>query len=194
MIESFLATMSSAEQQVSFSQLLKPGSYCLAALPLFYLGTSRVAAQVCDARVGKVWLILSGLYLLVATNVLLQGDVEFILWVRPIFKENHWYEYRRFIQIAVMAAVCIALVTWLRRRRWSQRDGTTCSCPYAMLKTAAAGTAGVYFLKFISFHYTDILLNALWLNHSSASWAELGFVCMVGLGTVGALAAGARDV
>jgi hypothetical protein len=38
-------------------------------------------------------------------------------------------------------------------------------------------------LRYVSFHYTDLVLNAVWLNHSVASWMELASLGLVALAT-----------
>ena len=42
-----------------------------------------------------------------------------------------------------------------------------------LLLAGASGTLGVHLLRYVSFHYTDIALNAVWLDHSLGSWVEL---------------------
>ncbi len=194
MIESLFSVVFNEEERTTLTQLLKPAGYCLAALPLFHLSTSRAVVQGIDACVRKILFLLSGLYLLVAVNVVVQGDVLFIHWLRQIFKENNWYEYRRVVQMAWLFTLIFGLGAWFFRRPGLDQEAAQFSVARTLLLASAVGTTGVYILKFISFHYTDLLLNTLWLNHTTAIWIELAALGLAGLGTGVALKEGRGHV
>ena len=194
MIEAFLDVVGASTEPLNLMQSLKSAGYCLAAAPLFYLGISSAAVHRIDTRVQQVWTLLSGLYLLIAANVLVSGDVLFIQWLRPIFKAQHWYEYRRLFQIAFLVTAGLGLAFWLLSRPWQEIQASRKNCARALLWSAVLGTSGVYFLRFVSFHYTDLVLNARWLNQSTATWAEIGFLGLAGLGTVVAMSGRSDDV
>ena len=191
MIEALLDVAGAAPEPLNLMQSLKPAGYCLAAAPLFYLGTSSSTARRTDVRVQRVWILLSGLYLILAANALVQGDAMFIQWLRPIFKAHRWYEYRRLLQLAFLTTAGLALALWLLCRPWPEPEISREVCARALLWSAVIGAFGLYVLRFVSFHYTDLVLNARWLNHSTASWAEVAFLGLAGLGT--ALAMTGRD-
>lgn len=194
MIEAFLDVAGAWAEPLNLMQSLKPAGYCLAAAPLFYLGISSSAVRRSDIRVQRVWMLLSGLYLLLAANALVSGDALFIQWLRPIFKAQHWYESRRLFQIAFLVTAGLGLAFWLLSRPWQELQASREHCARALLWSAVLGTSGVYFLRFVSFHYTDLVLNARWLNQSTATWAEIGFVGLAGLGTVIAMPGRSDDV
>jgi hypothetical protein len=194
MIEPLFAVFFTEEKRTILAQLLKPVAYFLAALPLFHLSTSRAVVHGIDACVRKIWFLLGGLYMFVAANALVQGDALFIHWLRQIFKENNWYEYRRVAQIVLLSTLIFGLGAWVFRKPGLGQEATQFSVARTLLLASAAGTTGVYILKFISFHYTDILLNTLWLNHSTAIWIELAALGLAGLGTGVALKEGRGHV
>ena len=47
----------------------------------------------------------------------------------------------------------------------------------------AGGTLVLHLLRYVSFHYTDLALNAHWLGHSVASWVEAGSLGLVAVGS-----------
>ena len=192
MIEDFLGVVGAAAEPLNLMQSLKPVAYCLAAAPLLYLSTSSSTVQRVDVRVRRVWILLSGLYLLLAANALVQGDTLLIQWLRPIFKAHRWYDYRRLLQLALLTTAGLGLALWLLCRPWPKPEVSRGTCARTLLWSAVFGALGVYMLRFVSFHYTDLVLNARWLNHSTASWAELAFLGLAGLGTAVAMS-GRRD-
>lgn len=141
-------------------------AYLLAALVCAYLGRS---ARLAQRTLQMIWLQVGGLYLLAAASALLQGDVLWLRWARAYARAHRAYDERRPLQFAVLLALLLLLAAgW----RWLQQANGY-GLPQTLLLAGASGTLGVHLLRYVSFHYTDIALNAVWLDHSLGSWVEL---------------------
>lgn len=142
--------------------------YGLAALVCGYLGSSQRLAQRTQRQVQQLWLWLCALYLLAASSALVQGDGLWVRWVRTFAREQQAYGGRRLLQgAALLALVLLIAAGWKRHRQ---------TAPSLSLRTlvlaGACGTLVLHALRYVSFHYTDLALNSLWLNHSLAHWLE----------------------
>lgn len=194
MIE-YLATLILVEKDsTSLAQILKPAGYCLAALPLFLLGTSDAVMQYADIRVRNLLLLLSALYLLVAAIGFVQADVRFVLWVRRLLKMHRLYEYRRAFQVLFLTISVFLVARYLLREPGAGQVVEPPRAVQLLLMTSAIGTGSVYLLKFVSFHYTDLVLNGVWMRHSIVTWIELACVGLVGLATGVFFGGGRKDV
>ena len=168
----------------TLTDALKPLAFCLAAWVCFLLGTSPGMAQRTPARLRKLWLLLCPLYLLVAANSLLQGDVLWVQWARSFSRAHQMYEERRFFQLLALAALALlAAKLWQSSRPRQHQHQASVSVLQRMLLTGAAGTLALLLLRFVSFHYIDLVLNATWWHHSLASWAEAASLGLAGLAT-----------
>jgi hypothetical protein len=166
------------------SDYYKPLVYALAALVCFLLGTSPGLAQRTPARLRQLWLLLCPLYLLVAANALVQGDVLWVQWARTFARANHVYEERRVVQLAALLVLLVlASKAWPQLQRTQHRAPSRAPVLHSLLRTAGTGTLALLLLRYVSFHYTDLALNALWLNHSLASWVEGTCLAMAGAAT-----------
>lgn len=168
----------------TLTNTLKPLAFGLAAWVCFLLGTSQGMAQRTPARLRKLWLLLCPLYLLVAANSLLQGDVLWVQWARSFSRAHDVYEERRFFQLLALAALALlAAKVWQSSRQRQHPQQARVSVLQRMLLTGAAGTLALLLLRFVSFHYIDLALNATWWHHSLASWAEAASLGLAGLAT-----------
>lgn len=162
----------------------KPLAFGLAALVCFLLGTSTGLAQRTPARLRQLWLLLCPLYLLVAANSLVQGDVLWVQWARSFFRAQHFYEERRLLQLLALAVLLLlASKVWQLSQRLQQPQQTRTSVLHRMLLAGAAGTLALLLLRYVSFHYVDLVLNTFWLHHSVASWVEAASLGLVGVAT-----------
>jgi hypothetical protein len=168
-----LQNLLSDEVRAAMADGYKPLAYGLSALGCFVLGTSPNLALRTPLRLRQIWMLLCPLYLLVAANCLVQGDVLWVQWARSFARAQHLYEERRLFQLAAL----LGLVLWASKA-WQQYQQVRLRLPartpvlHGMLLTGAAGTLTLLLLRYVSFHYTDLALNAVWLNHSAASWME----------------------
>ena len=162
----------------------KPLAYGLAALVCFVLGTSPGMALRTPARLRRLWLLLCPLYLLVAANSLVQGDVLWVQWARSIARAQHVYEERRPLQLAAMLVLLVlASMLWQLYQRAQRQAVERAPLLQRMLLTGATGTLALLLLRYVSFHYTDQLLNTVLLHHSVASWVEGLSLGLAGLAT-----------
>ena len=162
----------------------KPLAFGLAALVCFLLGTSPSLAQRTPARLRQLWLLLCPLYLLVAANSLVQGDVLWVQWARSVARAQQVYEERRFFQLlALVVLAVLASKIWQLSQRLQRPHQTRTSVLHRMLLAGAAGTLALLLLRYVSFHYVDLVLNTFWLHHSVASWVEAASLGLVGVAT-----------
>jgi hypothetical protein len=118
----------------------------------------------------------------VAASCLVHGDTLWVEWARAFAKHLHWYELRRVIQLGMLLALVVGLSLALRwQRRGSPLGGEGRDALRSLMLAGAAGTVGLYVLRYVSFHYTDLALSAKVLGHSVALWVEFGSLGMVGL-------------
>jgi hypothetical protein len=162
----------------------KPLAYGMAALVCFLLGTSPGMAQRTAARLRRLWLLLCPLYLLVAANSLLQGDVLWVQWARTFARQQNLYEERRLFQLlALLVLFLLASKAWQLGHSVQRPQTTRAPALQRMLLTGAAGTLALLLLRYVSFHYIDLVLNTFWLHHSVASWVEGASLGLAGLAT-----------
>jgi cytochrome bd-type quinol oxidase subunit 2 len=153
--------------------------YLLAALVCAWLGSSASLAQRTPRRLQTLWLLLGALYLLAAASALLQGDVWWVHWAREQARAQQAYGERRWLQIAALLLLLLLLgAAWKRVRRAAGAGALR-----GLLLAGACATLGLHLLRYVSFHYTDLALNAVWLGHSLGSWAELAALALAGAGT-----------
>ncbi len=174
----------SAEGWDDLSDWPRPLAYALAAMVCALLGTSRNLALRTSPRIHQLWLGLCPLYLLIAASSLVRGDVLWVQWARKLFREQHLYEQRRLFQLAaLLTLVLLAWAAWQQCLR--MQSHTTChvSVLRNMILTGAGGTLSLYLLRYVSFHHTDLALNAILLGHSVASWVEYASLGLAALGT-----------
>jgi hypothetical protein len=166
------------------SDLFKPLIFGLAALVCFLLGTSPSLALRTPARLRQLWLLLCPLYLLVAANSLVQGDLLWVQWARSFARSHQLYEERRVFQLLALAVlVLLAAKPWQQHQRRQPTPVARTSALQRMLRTGATGTLALLLLRYVSFHYTDLVLNSFWLQHSVASWVEAACLGLVALAT-----------
>lgn len=162
----------------------KPLAYCLAALVCVLLATSQSLALRTPMRLRRVWLMLCPLYLLAGANSLVQGDVLWVQWARNFARQQQFYEGRRAFQLlALLLLAVLATALWrVYQNRQPVRQASV-SMLHRMLLIGASGTLGLLLLRFVSFHYIDLVLNAYWLHHSVSSWVEVTSLGLAGLAT-----------
>jgi cytochrome bd-type quinol oxidase subunit 2 len=157
----------------------RPLAYVILAVVCAYLGSSAILAQRTQRNVQQLWLTLCPLYLLAACNALLHLDTEWVLWARTIARDQNIYELRRLFQLAVLlTSMALLAVGWKSLHRTRS--------PFTLrtfLLAGACGTLVLHLLRYVSFHYTDLALNFIWLDHSVASWIEFSSIGLVGVGT-----------
>jgi hypothetical protein len=164
---------------------LRPLVYSVAAAGCFQLGISASVTRYASARLQKIWFWLCPLYLLVAASCLLHGDTLWVQWARAFAKNQQVYEFRRFVQVGMLFALIVGLSLVLRRQRWkAPLRGERPDTLRRLMLAGAAGTVGLYILRYLSFHFTDLVLSANLLRHSVAFWVEFGSLGMVGLTSV----------
>jgi hypothetical protein len=124
-------------------------------------------------------LLLSALYLLAACNALLHADTAWVLWARSVARAHDSYEQRRLFQSIMLLALLLLLAAGWKSL---QRTLHTRSLQTFMV-VGACGTLVLHILRYVSFHYTDLALNAMLLNHSVASWIEFSSLVLVATGS-----------
>lgn len=157
----------------------RPLAYVLSAAVCAYLGSSANLAQRTQRSVQQLWLLLSPLYLLAACNALLHIDSEWVLWVRAMAREQHAYESRRLFQLTMLLALLVFLAAGWQSLHRARNTFTL----RTLILAGACGTLVLHLLRYVSFHYTDLAINFIWLDHSVASWIEFTSLGLVGAGT-----------
>lgn len=158
---------------------LRALAYGVAAMGCAMLGTARGLALRTPRALQRLWLPLCGMYLLLAASALVQGDVLWVGWMRDLAREQHAYEWRRLLQLGMLLAVLLLAVAGWKKLRLA--------CDLLSLRTlllaGVCGTLALHVLRYVSFHYSDLALNAVWLGHSVATWFECGCLALAGTGT-----------
>ncbi len=166
------------------TEWLRPLAYGLAALVFAWLGSSQSMALRTPNRTHSLWVRVSALYLLIAASCLVQSEVLWVHWARDFAREQQVYGDRRWFQLlALLALALLAWVTWQRYGRVQRQTASRRSVLRNMLLTGIGITLGLYVLRHVSFHYTDLALNALLLGHSLGTWLELVSLGLAGLAT-----------
>ncbi len=173
-----------AESWDDLSDWPRPLAYGLAAMVCAVLSTSRNLTLRTSPRVHQLWLGLCPLYLLIAASALVRGDVLWVQWARKFFREQHLYEQRRLFQLAaLLTLVLLAWAAWQQHLRTQSCMACRASVLRNMILTGAGGTLSLYLLRYVSFHHTDLALNAILSGHSVASWVEYVSLGLVAMGT-----------
>lgn len=134
------------------------------------------------ARLRQLWLLLCPLYLLVAANSLLQGDVLWVQWIRTLAREQQVYEQRRFFQLlTLLVLVLLTAKIWQLCQRVQHPMAPRTPVLHRILVTGASGTLALLLMRYVSFHYIDLVLNAYWLHRSVASWIEFASLGLAAL-------------
>jgi hypothetical protein len=154
-------------------------AYTLAALICAYLGGSPRLMPRTQHKLRMLWLQLGVLYLLVATSALFQGDELWLRWAREYARAHDLYNERRPFQFAVLLALLLLfMASWKLLKEAAGTDVLR-----IVVLAGACGTLSVHLLNYISFHYTDLALNAFWMDHSIGTWVELASLSLAGTGT-----------
>ena len=154
-------------------------AYTLATLICAYLGGSPRLVQRTQRKLRMLWLQLGVLYLLAATSALFQGDELWLHWAREYASAHDAYDERRPLQFTVLLVLFFLFVaSW---KLLKEAVGT--DVLRVVVLAGACGTVTVHLLNYVSFHYTDIVLNAFWMDHSIGAWVELASLSLVGAGT-----------
>jgi fucose 4-O-acetylase-like acetyltransferase len=151
-------------------------AYTLVALICTILGGS---PRMVPRKLRMLWLQLGVLYLLAAINALFQGDELWLHWAREYARAHDSYNERRPFQFAVLLALLLLFAaSWKLLRKAADTDVLR-----IVVLTGACGTLSVHLLSYVSFHYTDLVLNAFWMDHSISTWVELASLSLTGTGT-----------
>jgi hypothetical protein len=159
-----------------------------AACALACLTAGRIGFGDSNGRVTSrpwtFWNCTTILLLLLAFNAILQLDQEFVVWARNVAKSGGWYPWRRPLQIAVLSALACGAATLIalaNQYNWH---------PHFSTSRAIAG-CGLFILltllsfRFVSWHYTDQLLNSRLSNFRIGRLTELlGLVVVATGGTL----------
>ncbi len=154
-------------------------AYVVYATVCGYLGLSESVALQTQHTVQKLWLLLCPLYLLAACNALLHLDAEWVLWARAFAREQHVYHLRRLFQLPLVLLAFLLLASgWQSLHRIRSTFALQ-----TLVLAGACGTLVLHLLRFVSFHYTDLALNLILLDHSVSSWIECASLGLVASGT-----------
>lgn len=159
-----------------------PLAYGLASLVCGWLGTYPDLTQHTPERMRQLWLLLCPLYLLAAASCLVQGDVLWLHWARSFARAHQLYEERRSFQIAALLGLVLLAWKVLQQPVPAQAEIHT-TLLHGMLVAGGTGTLALFLLRYLSFHYTDLVLNTVWLHHSVASWLECACLGLAGAAT-----------
>lgn len=186
-MNALLALFSGTSGPQGGSEWIKPMVYLALAFLYGQLATPSRLARPERRTVQRLWLGLSALYLLVAANCLLQADVQFVLWARELTREHHFYGWRRWFQLAAISLLVVWLASRLRTRAYRATavslSGSGSGLGLRLVRWGALATLMLYALRYISFHYTDTILNLRWMGLSVSGGLEASAVLVALLGT-----------
>lgn len=144
---------------------------------------SRLAAHDW-ASFWNLWRWCAVFLLAMALNALLQLDVAFVLWARDVSRLDAWYALRRPLQVLVLLALVggITLLGLQVRLDTRQALQKQLSIGSAMAALGLALLLALLALRFVSWHYTDQLLD--WRLHGFrfSRLAELAGLALIVLG------------
>jgi hypothetical protein len=132
----------------------------------------------------NLWRWYAATLFLMALNVLLRIDVEFVLWARTVTKSAGWYDMRRAVQLAALLMLmgCLALCVKALQEyllKWRLKHVSTASMiAFAGLLLLAVLLA----LRLVNFHYTDQVMNWRLGGLRMDRWIELFGLTMVMVG------------
>jgi hypothetical protein len=130
---------------------------------------------------GSAWFLAAGLLALIGANAVARIDLLAIYVLREVAHAQGWYEHRRegqFLALGALAAAGLLALAWLRTRlqaMWSR-------CASAVLGIGLL--TGIAVLRAVSFHATDLALNASLFGVSTGRLLEFAGL---GLTAAGAL-------
>ena len=154
-------------------------AYMLAALICTYLIFSPKLLQHTQRKLRMLWLQLGVMYFLAATSALFRGDELWLHWAREYASAHDAYDERRPLQFTVLLILLFLLVA-----SWKLlRDAVGTDILRIVVLAGACGTLTLHLLNYVSFHYTDLVINAIWMDHSIGAWVELASLGLVGTGT-----------
>lgn len=115
---------------------------------------------------------------LLGVNALLQCELWVVQVLRATAKLQGWYDTRRDVQSSILLVLSIALLAlarwWRSSRPSADRSGVAGS-----LKLALGLLLVLFFLRAISAHYTDAVLNTRVLGVSLGRWFEFGALAVL---------------
>lgn len=154
-------------------------AYTLAALICTYLIFLPKSLQLTQRKLRMLWLQLGVMYFLAATSALFRGDELWLNWAREYASAHDAYDERRPLQFTVLLVLLFLLVV-----SWKLlKDAVGTGILRIVVLAGACGTLTLHLLNYVSFHYTDLVLNAIWMDHSIGTWVELASLGLVGTGT-----------
>ena len=121
---------------------------------------------------------------LMASNSLVQGDMLFVIWMREALQAGGWYDVRRPLQAATLAALltvsAMVFKTMSPTSLWAQAERLPMADKLAM--SGMALLLLVLSLRFVSLHYTDQVINLRLAGPSLGRWLEMAGLVLVGSG------------
>ena len=144
---------------------------------------SRLAAHD-GASFWNLWRWCAVCLLAMALNALLQLDVAFVLWARDVAKVDAWYALRRPLQVGVLLALAggITLLGLRVRQDTRQVLQKQFSTGSAIAALGLALLLALLALHFVSWHYSDQLLNWRLVGLRLGRLAELAGLALILLG------------
>jgi hypothetical protein len=145
------------------------------------LASARCPKNSYQLGLGALW----RLYILAAVSCTFQGDIAFVNWARDLAHRLHMYDLRRWFQAATLLIIFLATVGLVNRQRSSLGAKILAkrSLSGIFVWTGFGVTAMLHITQFVSYHYTDLVLNYQWLNLRAASWIEGSAMALPVLGT-----------
>lgn len=102
-------------------------------------------------------------------STLLQLDQLWLHWIRNFAKALGAYNERRLVQFIV-----VLVFTYFVLRHWRLRSPVFSSGrPPKLILIGVYSTLFFHLLGYISFHYTDLVLDSIWLGLTIGRWLEL---------------------
>lgn len=148
--------------------------------------TSGKASGESSSNTGGLWRSLTALLWLMATNILIQGDLWFISWMRDVSRAGGWYEVRRPLQAVTLAILAVGSVVVFDRKARSSKQVKSVWLPVAD-RLAGGGMLLLLLivsLRFISLHQTDQVINMSVAGPSLGRWVEMVGLVLVGVGAL----------
>lgn len=119
------------------------------------------------------WWVSVAILCLLGVNALLQCELWVVQVLRATAKLQGWYDTRRDVQSSILLVLSITLLAMARWWRSSSPSPDRLGVADS-LKLALGLLLVLFFLRAISAHYTDAVLNTRVLGVSLGRWFEFG--------------------
>jgi hypothetical protein len=143
-----------------------------------------------DRQSRRFWLLAAATLLLLGLNKQLDLQTYLTTWGRDLARQDGWYEQRRLVQLAFLAALAAGAAAIALVGAWALRGA-----PRSVWAAAAGlGLLAVFVLaRAATFHHIDLWVNVELAGLRRGRWLELAGILVVAASTLAFLRRPDRD-